>query len=555
MNFDTYLLEDRLVRLAADSPSKERTKPERLLKRPKATSESSITSLDSASKPLGLNGVRLMGPSTDASEGGLLAADADTTLCVADAATVISCERGSIPPHLAIAWRNKCELDAALEAVPGGSDVIFSTEPCDAMSLANRVSSLLAELSEWDERMQLAGARSRDLMAILDVGEEQLDNPAALLDEEEALIGYSGDLPENARSTIWGEVLKRGYSPMSFFGTDELEDIRRQLAAESVVLITPRRGKGSTHLGVNIEVEGTTLGCIAMVDVTSPITQGQVSIAMHVARRMELLAETLHYEPHRLDVAPWCLRMVLDGAPLTDGLLRFHLHRIGWRQEDDFRCLCFRIPTENGSQVEVNSYVGSLKCAMPKAISIAYEDVVVTVWREKDYDVSDPALSQALCADFPKGRAIFGVSSSFENFRLAASAYAQARSALAIGERVGWTGMVAFDEVFDAHLYQELEGDTRLGEFMHPAVIHLINTAKPDHITDSLESLFTYLMCGRNVSQAAKRLYMHRNTLEYRIDAIERSLGCDLSACSDDELFRMALSCVLAIQSRSNLVE
>ena len=558
MNFDTYLLEDRLVRRSPiDSGNKAGDKgiqTKRLLGRPGTSPTGSIASLDRASEPLGLAGICLIGPSDVTVEDGTPAASADTTLCVAAATSVASLARVAMPPHLAIAWHNKTELDAALGAVPDGADVAFSTEPCDAATLANRISALLVELSEWDERMQLAGARSRDLMSILEVGEELLENPVALLDEEEALIGYAGDIPKSAGSTIWGEVLDRGYSPMSFFGTDELDDISRQLASDGVVLIAPRRGGGSTHLGVNIYADGAVLGCVALVDVSSPITQGQVSIAMHIARRMERLAETLRYESHGVDEAPWCLSMVLDGAPLTDGLLRFHLRRIGWKQEDGYRALCFRIPTEDGSQVEANSYVWSLRQVMPKAISVPHEDVVVAVWREKDYDVSDPALTRALCADFPEERAVFGVSSPFENFRLAASAYAQAHSALAIGERVGWSGMVSFDEVFDAHLYQELDGDTRLAEFMHPAVLRLLRSTKPSRMNESLESLFTYLMCGRNVSQAAKRLYMHRNTLEYRLDAIQKSMGCDLSACSEDELFRMALSCVLAIQSHNNFV-
>ncbi|MDE6356810.1 MAG: helix-turn-helix domain-containing protein [Clostridia bacterium] len=38
----------------------------------------------------------------------------------------------------------------------------------------------------------------------------------------------------------------------------------------------------------------------------------------------------------------------------------------------------------------------------------------------------------------------------------------------------------------------------------------------------------TFLACGLNVSLAARRLYMHRNTLIYRLNALKRKTGLDL---------------------------
>ena len=38
----------------------------------------------------------------------------------------------------------------------------------------------------------------------------------------------------------------------------------------------------------------------------------------------------------------------------------------------------------------------------------------------------------------------------------------------------------------------------------------------------------TFLACGLNVSLSARRLYMHRNTLIYRLNALKRKTGLDL---------------------------
>ncbi len=38
----------------------------------------------------------------------------------------------------------------------------------------------------------------------------------------------------------------------------------------------------------------------------------------------------------------------------------------------------------------------------------------------------------------------------------------------------------------------------------------------------------TFLSCGLNVTLAARRLYMHRNTLIYRLNSLKRKTGLDL---------------------------
>lgn len=38
----------------------------------------------------------------------------------------------------------------------------------------------------------------------------------------------------------------------------------------------------------------------------------------------------------------------------------------------------------------------------------------------------------------------------------------------------------------------------------------------------------TFLSCGLNVSLAARRLYMHRNTLIYRLNSLKKKTGLDL---------------------------
>ena len=47
----------------------------------------------------------------------------------------------------------------------------------------------------------------------------------------------------------------------------------------------------------------------------------------------------------------------------------------------------------------------------------------------------------------------------------------------------------------------------------------------------------TYLSYERRATQAAKALYLHRNSLLYRIDALQRRYELDLDSCAFRQAF------------------
>ena len=48
-----------------------------------------------------------------------------------------------------------------------------------------------------------------------------------------------------------------------------------------------------------------------------------------------------------------------------------------------------------------------------------------------------------------------------------------------------------------------------------------------------------FLECDLNISETSRKLYMHRNTLMYRLDKIERVTGLNIRKFSDAVTFRV----------------
>jgi len=48
-----------------------------------------------------------------------------------------------------------------------------------------------------------------------------------------------------------------------------------------------------------------------------------------------------------------------------------------------------------------------------------------------------------------------------------------------------------------------------------------------------------FLLCSLNIAEACRKLYLHRNTLLYRLDKIQELTGLDIRVFSDAMIFKL----------------
>lgn len=131
------------------------------------------------------------------------------------------------------------------------------------------------------------------------------------------------------------------------------------------------------------------------------------------------------------------------------------------------------------------------------------------------------------------GKAAFGNFSEF--LTSLPTMYYQTKSALRLGQALDPGRRVYFYE--DYSMYQIVEmaaqmlrqemGSRNIVHLCHPALIAMVMDDKRTggNLTDVL---YEYLRCERNAALAAKRLYIHRNTMLYKIRKIEDVIGQSL---------------------------
>jgi purine catabolism regulator len=137
-----------------------------------------------------------------------------------------------------------------------------------------------------------------------------------------------------------------------------------------------------------------------------------------------------------------------------------------------------------------------------------------------------------------------GVGRLAANPEALARSYREARQALMIGRRL-FSGqpVIYFGELGIYRLLFHLHGAEDVQAFYEEVLGPLLEY---DRRTDNelVETLETYFACNGNLSEAARRLHLHRNSLLYRLERIQEVLQADL----EDADTRLSLQVALKMR-------
>ena len=152
-----------------------------------------------------------------------------------------------------------------------------------------------------------------------------------------------------------------------------------------------------------------------------------------------------------------------------------------------------------------------------------------------DQDADDPLLIAEerldLCelADVVRGTQVkIGVSSIFTDILHAPSYFSQAQRAISSGMAYDREGPVYFFANYRmADMVSHIEDQKALFALRYPPLMHVI---KEDlqHGTNLAYTLFVYLQNPSHPAEACEKLFIHKNTLYYRLDRIRQLMGVDI---------------------------
>ena len=76
----------------------------------------------------------------------------------------------------------------------------------------------------------------------------------------------------------------------------------------------------------------------------------------------------------------------------------------------------------------------------------------------------------------------------------------------------------------------------------------------PDILDDeeAMSTINKFFENNLNISETARQLYVHRNTLVYRLERIEKAIGLDIRTFDDAMMFRIAVMVIAHLKDMKN---
>lgn len=115
--------------------------------------------------------------------------------------------------------------------------------------------------------------------------------------------------------------------------------------------------------------------------------------------------------------------------------------------------------------------------------------------------------------------------------------YSEAKEALELAQK--------FDLVKPIHKYEQMmvyRIISHISAIDRDIIMHKVQDRKIELLeTEEIRTANVFLECNLNVSEAARKLFIHRNTLIYRLEKIQKVTGYDLKVFKDALEFRIIL--------------
>lgn len=207
----------------------------------------------------------------------------------------------------------------------------------------------------------------------------------------------------------------------------------------------------------------------------------------------------------------------------------------GFRPKESYTAVVIKVEqfhtlTSSETQWIVKSMEQTLLSAGDKSFILTMEDIFVLVFSNySEQAIQDIVLKIIVLLRMKEYTFFTGVSANLPELYDLSQAYLQARQTVDLGERMGWKNvLVRYNELGAYQLLLSIV-DTDAKRNYYDSVLGKLEQYDKDNKTNYLEFLCTFLDNNCSINVTADKMFVHRNTIVYKINKIEELLDRDLS--------------------------
>lgn len=405
----------------------------------------------------------------------------------------------------------------------------------------------MEEFQSWYMSLLQLSATKYSISKILKVAAEKLKNPIALFDGAASLIEWAGEFREKWDGTIWEPVIEKGYAPAEFYTMQEWREISEKLLKNERPMLR-RVVKDPEHpiLSLGLMIDNELIGSLGTVEINGPLTQGQIYL-IEILRQILILAYGNSKDLIEISKnSAFYFEKIIKGEKVDRNKLYYYLKQRGWEDKTRFMILCMDV--KDVQKASIQYLIERIRNLKAPGVFCKNGEELIFIINKKDFDFTEDMFLENL-EKVLDGSNIYGIISDyFTEMMELQTIYHQCKAVLPyLREEAKHLGM--YKTYYAQDISDALCLNQEPGRWCHPLLYALFKKTN-EMRTDWIYSLYIYLLNGRNITKAAKALYMHRNSLAYRLGKIFEYLGIDSENMDERTIFQLLLSCMLLLEQK-----
>ena len=380
---------------------------------------------------------------------------------------------------------------------------------------------IFEDFDTWELLLRNAVESGREIQHFIDISKHALPFPVLITDTFGNAVGYSKEYTVGEVDIFWDSIVLHEKMHDNLF-SGSLMDYQSQdvhdLETTAKIFQTAKR----RIIGVRLEQDGAPIGTITVVEYGQSLSKGLCQLVDIFSKEVSS-GICMRGKDAELRTAAIIVQDYLDGKSVDEDLLWNHIYSYVGQSNEDLELILFR--NIRRADLMYKSYMSlRLSNAGIPCFCAPYHDYIMAVIAY----VNEAEFLYKARELLSSEEYFCGVSLMFSSAETMRNALSQALFAIETGGKTAYSINKCVDYAY-AHMIRQLAEDKNVStRLLHPALKMLMKYDE-NHKTELYKTLYEYLCLERNVVATAKRLFIHRNTMLYRLQRLEALLNLDLN--------------------------
>lgn len=388
------------------------------------------------------------------------------------------------------------------------------------------VQSIFDFYNDWTDNV-IDNCKNLDFQCLINNCWKVFKNPILLLDSNYKLISMSDKYGENDVNNEWYHLKKYNYSSpkvMQFLKKNELYNYKFFELSSKFYRFEFNDIKNSC-ISAPIYFNHIYCGRISVIQKDRDLNKGDIQLLDYL---LPIIAPHIKYfySENIMESRVNIFLSLIDNKKIDYDNLNKQLEYRQWNEEDTYRLFILKPKLDSITKDLLILYCAEIENNICDSCVFIKDKNIIIIHNEKNNNHSKTLkIFKKICSKYMMN---LGISLPFTSFSKLNLFYEQALYALSfqITSEANKFNHSFYDYAMDYIIETHITSETIY--FCHPDILKLWILDKSSN-KDRINTLYLYLINERSITNTSQYLYLHRNTLIYRIKKINEMLDYDIN--------------------------